>query len=174
MPDMDSSLIALPAEPGTYILFLSLLQVVRLRIGRLGTTEFSPGMYAYQGSAAGPGGLRARLGRHLTGTGKQHWHVDYLRAVAEVSGYAYVTAAELSGKGQSLPVECLWSQALAVLPGTSVPLIGFGAGDCNCGCPAHLVCLPPHLVLAELPQKVPLLRYNDGTKWIYVSTPIRA
>jgi Uri superfamily endonuclease len=172
-PDMDSSIINLPAEPGTYILFLSLQQVAKLHVGRLGTTEFASGKYAYLGSAGGPGGLRARLERHLTGTGTPRWHIDYLRAVAEVSGYAYITAAKLSGEGHTLPVECLWSQTLAVLPDAFVPLVGFGASDCDWGCPAHLVCLPPHLVLTELLRKMPLLRYNEGTMWIYESRPIR-
>lgn len=38
-----------------------------------------PGLYAYVGSAWGPGGLFARVRRHLTkGFSKPRWHVDYL------------------------------------------------------------------------------------------------
>ena len=173
-PGLASSLITLPVDPGIYILFLSLQQVTRIQVGKLGLAEFTPATYAYLGSAGGPGGLRARLGRHLNGTGTPHWHIDYLRAETEVSGFAYITAAKLSGKQQSLPVECLWSQELAVLPGASIPLIGFGASDCLSGCPAHLVCLPPHLVLTELPRKMPLLGYNEGAVWFDESTPIHA
>ncbi len=36
----------------------------------------------------------------------------------------------------------LWSQALVRLPGSSVPLPGFGASDCRLGCLSHLVAFP--------------------------------
>ena len=173
MPDVGSGLLRLPVEPGAYGLFLSLQQAVKLQVGRLGMAEFASGMYAYLGSAGAPGGLRARLGRHLTGAGRQHWHVDYLRAEAEIGGYVYITTTGLSDKEQSLPIECLWSQALAILPGASIPMVGFGASDCNCGCPAHLIYLPPKLVLAELPQKISLLRYNEDTLRICDSALVR-
>jgi len=48
----------LPDERGTYILIASVLQMKRLKIGRLGTYDLLPGFYAYVGSAFGPGGLR--------------------------------------------------------------------------------------------------------------------
>jgi Uri superfamily endonuclease len=51
----------LPDERGTYILIASVLQMKRLKIGRLGTYDLLPDFYAYVGSAFGPGGLRARI-----------------------------------------------------------------------------------------------------------------
>ncbi len=40
-----------------------------------------PGIYVYVGSACGPGGLRARLSRHLCGRRRRlHWHIDRLVA----------------------------------------------------------------------------------------------
>lgn len=87
------------------------------------------------GSAYGPGGLRARLGRHLRGIAKPHWHIDVLRAVAQVEGFCYLPG--LPGTG--MPVECHWSQALAMLPGVFQPAPGFSASDCHAGCRAHLV-----------------------------------
>jgi Uri superfamily endonuclease len=136
----------LPKFPGTYALFLHLPESRQLRVGGLGELFFPAGDYIYLGSACGPGGLRARLGRHLRGHGTPRWHIDYLRELAPVSGYSYLKA----GQGaQNLPerslmpgrekLECRWSQALAALPGASVPAPGFGASDCSAGCRAHLV-----------------------------------
>jgi Uri superfamily endonuclease len=123
---------AIPALPGSYSLHIRLEQACTLQIGRLGEVSFFPGDYVYLGSAWGPGGLKARLGRHLRGDGRPHWHVDLLRAACRVTGYGYVIA---SRKDQ----ECRWSQALGALPGASF-VAGFGASDCR-DCPAHLVFL---------------------------------
>lgn len=122
----------LPVASGTYILLLDLPQATPLQVGRLGDFHFPSGVYAYVGSAFGPGGLRARLGRHLH-PGRPHWHVDYLRLVAQVCGIAYALTPR--------PQECLWSQALASLPGAWLPAPGFGASDCRKGCRAHLIGL---------------------------------
>jgi Uri superfamily endonuclease len=133
----------IPAEPGAYALLLRLAEPRRVLIGRLGEYLFEPGEYVYLGSACGPGGLRGRLGRHLgPPPARPHWHIDYLRQVAEVSGVYWTTcAAHL--ESATKPIECLWSQALAALPGTYIPVTGFGAGDCTAGCAAHLVAFSP-------------------------------
>jgi len=39
------------------------------------------GWYVYVGSALGPGGLAAKVGRHLGGRKMCRWHTAYLRAV---------------------------------------------------------------------------------------------
>jgi len=49
------------------------------RIKHFGIVDFLSGIYCYCGSACGPGGLYARLKRHLDGHIKKHWHFDYLR-----------------------------------------------------------------------------------------------
>ncbi|HYA22015.1 MAG TPA: DUF123 domain-containing protein [Thermoproteota archaeon] len=41
---------------------------------------FHPGLYLYVGSARGPGGLRARVARHLRRDKVRKWHIDYLTA----------------------------------------------------------------------------------------------
>ena len=133
MPFMENEIIlTLPAQPGSYILWLHLSQSQDLTVGKLGHFTFPMGDYLYLGSARGPGGLRARLGRHLRGDGKIRWHVDYLRAAAQVCGFGYVFDTR----------ECEWSQKLAELPGAGTPIPGFGASDCTSGCAAHLVHLP--------------------------------
>jgi Uri superfamily endonuclease len=130
---------SLPKQAGSYALFIALEAVQHVCVGRLGPTAFRPGMYVYLGSAAGPGGLRARLGRHLRGSDKRHWHIDHLRAVGDVVGFCAVRHQDLDFV--SMPVECRWSQALAGRPDTDVPLPGFGCSDCNAGCPAHLIAI---------------------------------
>ena len=126
-----------PSLPGTYALILTLAAPAQLTIGKLGVFDLPAGEYVYMGSARGPGGLRARLRHHLRPAQRPHWHIDYLRTRAVVSGGVYVVQEEVSA--ESMPLECAWSQALLALPGASVPVAGFGASDCRCGCEAHLV-----------------------------------
>lgn len=73
----------LPDQNGTYILIAVLLEMKRLKVGRLGTYDIVPGFYAYVGSAFGPGGLRARMQHHLESVAEPHWHLDYLLGYAE-------------------------------------------------------------------------------------------
>ncbi len=122
----------IPVQSGNYALHLRLDRDETLPVGRLGQVDFAPGDYLYLGSAWGPGGLRARLGRHLRGDGHPHWHIDALRAVCGVVGYGYAVAGDAHQ-------ECRWSQALGGIVGTSY-VAGFGASDCR-SCPAHLVFL---------------------------------
>jgi Uri superfamily endonuclease len=129
---IENKIAAIPVQSGSYVLQLHLERAQTLPVGRLGQLCFAPGNYLYMGSAWGPGGLRARLGRHLRGDGRLHWHVDTLRAVCGVVGYGYSVASDPRQ-------ECRWSQALGALAGTSY-VNGFGASDCKT-CPAHLVFL---------------------------------
>jgi Uri superfamily endonuclease len=128
----------LPNLPGVYALQLHLTEPTRLVVGRLGVFHLRPGEYVYVGSAQGPGGLRARLGRHIQGNGIPHWHIDALRQVCQVSFFlCRVNSASASQGG--IPLECRWSQALATFPGASIPIPGFGSSDCRHGCHAHLI-----------------------------------
>jgi Uri superfamily endonuclease len=90
--------------------------------------HLQPGWYAYAGSAFGPGGLRARLARHLRGGSKRHWHIDYLRPHAPIYEIWY------SPKTQNC--EHRWAAALGHITGAQIPLPGFGSSDCRCA--AHL------------------------------------
>jgi Uri superfamily endonuclease len=131
----------LPINSGEYILELNLTRLATLQVGQLGKFTFPPGVYLYFGSACGPGGLQARLSRHLlpANTQRLHWHIDYLRAVADVraAGYLAISCQEQAARR----LECLWSQAAASLPGSRVPVPGFGASDCRSSCPAHLLLI---------------------------------
>lgn len=130
-----------PKEPGTYVLWLYIDEPRIIAVGRLGVENFAAGTYAYVGSAFGPGGLRARLRRHVGGSDTLHWHIDYVRAIAEVRAVWYCATGER--------LECRWSQTLAALVGTDVPMRGFGASDCDAGCDAHLIRLPVDVSLRD-------------------------
>lgn len=136
----------LPDESGSYALVLELGRARNLKIGRLGEVTLPSGVYAYTGSAFGSGGLRSRLGRHLRGDGVKHWHIDYVRAAAKVQNCFYTVS--------DTRLECVWSQALAALPGAMIPVPGFGASDCRSGCGAHLIALPQRVNVRRVLEAV--------------------
>lgn len=115
---------------GSYVLFLRLPTPATVTVGKLGRLGFDRPYYAYAGSALGPGGIAARVGRHLRTGKKQHWHIDYLRERAEI-----VSVWELRSDAGG---ECLLANALATL-NEADPVRGFGATDCRCR--SHLVGL---------------------------------
>lgn len=132
----------LPAEPGSYALMLQLDKAKSLQVGRLGLVKLPAGIFIYLGSAWGPGGLRARLNRHIQGRGPLRWHIDALRRQAKI-----IRVVTLSGGAdqpavqgpQARRIECVWSRALDALDGAFYPVPGFGSSDCQAGCFAHLV-----------------------------------
>jgi len=119
---------ALPTAGGAYALCLTLAQPVRLSITRLGRPLLQAGTYVYCGSAYGPGGLRARLARHLRRDKRPHWHVDHLLAAATVVDVVAVPGGN----------ECELVAQIAALPGSAFPVPGFGSSDCR-RCRAHLL-----------------------------------
>ena len=127
----------LPVQAGTYALILELTHNQILDIGQLGKFDFHAGWYVYVGSAHGPGGIRARLGRHLRGAGKTRWHIDYLRIVSTVRGYGYIAVEALPLP--NISQECTWVQKLAAETSATLPIPKFGASDCKMGCAAHLI-----------------------------------
>ncbi len=134
MPHSSNSPTAaeLPAAPGTYALIMRLAAPATIQVGQLGAFCFAAGVYAYIGSAHGPGGLRARLARHLRAEKKRHWHIDYL---AE-----HTTISEVWAAASAERLECAWANTLGALPGVEQCAPRFGASDC--ACPAHLFWLP--------------------------------
>jgi Uri superfamily endonuclease len=135
-----------PALPGTYVLLLDVSGPLLLTVGRLGRHSIPTGRYAYVGSARGPGGLAARLARHLRPGKPLHWHIDHLTAQAPITGV-------LAGP-DAASRECAWLHALLDLPGAGVPVPGFGSSDCRNNCPAHLVSLPASYPLSELIERL--------------------
>ncbi len=132
-----------PALPGAYLLLIVLPAPLSFTLPQRSAVTLPPGRYLYAGSANGPGGLRARLSRHLREKKKPHWHIDRLTLAGTAPG-AWV----VPGGG-----ECALVAALAHLP---LPLPGFGSTDCR-RCPSHLLAWPPG---AGLPPGYETPRYE--------------
>jgi Uri superfamily endonuclease len=116
----------LNSTPGTYVLVVNLGQPIKIRIGKQSSQQFRPGYYLYVGSAFGPGGLKARVGRHIRSEKKTRWHIDYL--------LPHTTLKKVWYQPQ-LRLECTWSETIAVVDAANT-ITGFGASDCRCS--SHL------------------------------------
>ncbi|MEA3335352.1 MAG: GIY-YIG nuclease family protein [Chloroflexota bacterium] len=126
----------LPSGPGTYLLWFDLESALDITAGGLGPVRLNPGSYIYVGSALGSGGLRSRLGRHMssqTAERRLHWHIDYLTSQQRPVFFRYRVGLQR--------LECAWIGALC-RAGAVWPQPGFGSSDCRSGCPAHFLSLP--------------------------------
>jgi Uri superfamily endonuclease len=112
------------AQPGTYALVFASSTAAAIRVGKLGSLRLQPGFHVYVGSAHGPGGLRARLAHHSEPSTHPHWHVDYLKAHANLEEVWYCL--------DHRQWEHEWAQRVGMQSGASAPLAGFGASDCLC------------------------------------------
>jgi hypothetical protein len=65
-------------KPGAYGLTVLLTAPLPLEIGKFDRVTLKKGLYFYGGSAFGPGGLKARLARHIRPKNSLHWHIDHL------------------------------------------------------------------------------------------------
>ena len=126
---------SIPAAHGAYVVVVALSRPLPLRLPRI-AAKLLPGRYAYCGSAYGPGGLRARLARHLKQGKALRWHVDHLTEAGHVSALVALP----DGK------ECDLRAALQAEPGVTAPIPGFGSSDCR-RCASHLLALPGHFEL---------------------------
>lgn len=166
----------IPPDPGSYALEVYLSQPIRLQVGCLGEFDFPAGHYIYLGSARGPGGLRARLSRHLRQKTifKLHWHIDHLCQFAAPNAVCYLPRPNQTQDDE--PLECLWSLFFHQLPGCLVPSHGFGSSDCRLGCPAHLYLIenPPRksvLADADLRRQMSLLAGDIAQQLHYEPLP---
>lgn len=134
----------LPDCAGAYVLAIALPATLRMTISRRadrGAAVLPAGRYLYCGSARGPGGLRARIARHLRRRKTLRWHVDRLTTRGRVIAVWAIPDGD----------ECALVASLAGLP---VPLPGFGSSDCR-GCASHLLAWPDGV---DLPLGPPTLR----------------
>lgn len=129
----------LPREPGAYVLLIRLEKRLSLDIPAFQGKSLLPGLYAYCGSAWGPGGIHARLSRHLRKEKPVRWHVDRLTAAGKLEQ----AGIHIAGHECDLAGKLLAQGGLAVLP-------GFGSSDCR-SCPAHLLRMPNG---GDLPKKL--------------------
>ena len=111
----------IPAQGGTYILLMRVQMPSTVEIGKKGAIRLRPGFYLYVGSAFGPGGLRARVGRHARDEKPLRWHIDYLRQKAHLAAVYFSTDED--------HLEDDWAESIQAWPGVQVPMPGFGASD---------------------------------------------
>lgn len=118
----------IPHDPGTYALIMKPIWGGEVTIGKRGMISLRGGWFVYVGSAFGPGGLAARIGRHLSKKERLHWHIDYLLTAVKV--------AEVWFTLDQVKKEEEWAVQFSARDDADNPMHGFGSGDC--GCPGHL------------------------------------
>jgi len=119
---LDTRCTEAPRSRGAYILVIRASRPVEARV-RGGVRSLCPGVYLYVGSAGGPGGLRARLTRHVHGPRRRHWHIDWLTGSDACSVVAAVYTTRCWGvKAEACLAGCLEAEGLTPIP-------GFGATD---------------------------------------------
>ena len=130
---------AIPADGGAYAIGVRLRKALTFQSGRFAGQRLARGLYLYCGSAYGPGGLAARVGRHLKRGKTLRWHIDHLTEAGDITG------ALLAPGGR----ECDLAGRIAGHPDSGIPIIGFGSSDCRT-CQSHLLSVPPDFDLASV------------------------
>lgn len=113
---------------GAYAVVIGLERPVAFARG--GLAGELQGWLVYAGSANGPGGIGARVARHLRRGKAVRWHVDTLTEAADWLG-----AVALPGGN-----ECAVVAALLESGSFATALAGFGSSDCRV-CSGHLLRL---------------------------------
>ncbi len=115
----------IPALPGAYLLLIALTERTLVKLPNMPSASLSPGHYLYAGSAYGPGGLKARVARHMRRAKSRRWHIDQLTETGDVFG-AWIFP-EWN--------ECNLVDINSALP---IPIARFGSTDCK-HCRSHLL-----------------------------------
>ncbi|MEE8393117.1 MAG: GIY-YIG nuclease family protein [Rhodospirillales bacterium] len=131
----------IPGQPGAYVLVIDVARPTRIDRPAGPRFVLPKGRYIYGGSAYGPGGIAARVRRHLKRGKSERWHVDRL-----TNRFGVLMVIALPGG-----LECPVMAAALAWPGVFVPAPGFGASDCR-ACPAHLARLPDALDFGRLDE----------------------
>lgn len=132
-----------PNLPGTYGLFIHLNVSQKVYLPHRAETDLEPGNYLYAGSAKGPGGLRARIRRHLRTDKKPHWHIDRLTDQKNIFAViGYLDLAECDVVTRALKVFC-----------ANFPMRGFGSSDCQ-QCQSHLLQIKDHFGHSIVAEKM--------------------
>jgi Uri superfamily endonuclease len=122
----------IPDKPGSYIIVGELLNEACMNSGPFCGQLLPSGYYLYAGSAFGPGGLRARIGRHIKRGTKKFWHFDYLKEIIPIREVWFSIISTMN-------LECQFIKEFQILKSASFPILKFGSSDCHFGCPAHLI-----------------------------------
>src|SRR3546814_112684 len=129
VPVDPATILSAPPTGGAYALMFDLAEPA-LFCGPNGSHQIEPGRYVYAGSAYGPGGMRARMGRHFRKSKAIRWHIDHLTQQAGM-----LQAALIEGGA-----ECNIVRVLVATGEFRIPLKGFGSTDCR-RCRSHLLHL---------------------------------
>jgi sugar fermentation stimulation protein A len=111
-------------DRGCYLFLLKLRKKAMIRVGEMGDVSFRKGYYIYVGSARK--NLSKRLERHKRMRKKAFWHIDYLRAKADVHALLPILTED--------DLECRVARAIRDIADWEIP--SFGSSDCSC--PSHL------------------------------------
>ena len=125
-----------PLLPGAYAMAIELTDKAVVRLSGRPPITLPAGRYLYCGSAKGPGGLKARLSRHMRRGKSLRWHVDQLTEQGLVVGSWAFPGGD----------ECKLVQMCSHLP---MPIAGFGSSDCAT-CRSHLLFWPNGMALPWL------------------------
>ena len=115
----------IPVLPGAYVIAIDLARPLQIKLRNRPSEALPAGRYLYCGSAKGPGGLRARIARHMRRGKPRRWHVDLLTEAGRVLAAWTIVEGD----------ECRLIAALACL---RTPIDGFGSGVCQT-CRSHLL-----------------------------------
>lgn len=107
---------------GTYCLVIEFKKDSKIKVGKIGRTDFKEGYYVYVGSALNS--LGSRLKRHMNSEKKIFWHVDYLLDDPNAEIVEIVFAVD-EGKW-----ECKLGDMISTEADGQVP--NFGCSDCKC------------------------------------------
>lgn len=144
-------------KSGVYALILHVGTDCRIQVGKLGTYNFRSGFYIYVGSALGPGGLKARIKHHAGKSMRPHWHMDYLRRMATVNEVWYAKTKDR--------LEHHWATVAAKMPGSELPVKGFGSSDCRCM--SHLFYVPKRPSVRNFKDKLRNSAKNERSYRVY-------
>ncbi|MBF0327353.1 MAG: GIY-YIG nuclease family protein [Alphaproteobacteria bacterium] len=118
----------LPILSGAYVLIVELATETTVLLPKRQCLILPKGRYLYCGSAQGPGGINARVARHMRRDKPIRWHIDQLTSAGRVIGSWVFPGGN----------ECELVRSLSALP---VPIPGFGSSDCR-RCASHLLACP--------------------------------
>ncbi len=111
-------------DRGCYLFLLKLRRKALIKAGGLGNISLRKGYYIYIGSARK--NLTKRMERHKRQRKKVFWHIDYLRAKADVHALLPILTED--------DLECHVARSIGNFADWEIP--SFGASDCSCS--SHL------------------------------------
>ncbi len=102
----------IPKKGGGYVIILYVEKTIWINLFKK-LVKIEPGFYAYVGSACGPGGLRARILRHLKRSKKIRWHIDRITSNVSAKAVRVIYSDKVQGNLFERRVSsCLFSKGL--------------------------------------------------------------